>query len=122
MIKTRICPECGQLLTKAANALRQHETDMLVGLRLNTAGDLTEELRQKLAPEVVTSFNAARAAWDAYTRHLDGHGLLEPALRGQDGGLNPRKKSFDDARSRQRLCNARENALCGKTRRCAVRS
>ena len=83
MIKTRICPKCGQLLSEATNALRQHETDMLVGLRLNTAGDLTEELRQKLAPEVVKSFNAARSAWDAYCRHLDGHGLLKPALQGK---------------------------------------
>jgi len=83
VIKTRICVDCGRLLTKAANALRQHETDIQVGLRLNLAGDLTEELRQKLAPDAVKSFNAARAAWDTYCRHLDGHGLLEPALRGK---------------------------------------
>jgi hypothetical protein len=83
MIKTRICPQCGRLLTTAANAMRQHETDMLVGLRLNAAGDLTEELRQKLAPKVVKSFNVALAAWEAYCRHLDKHGLLKPALQGK---------------------------------------
>jgi hypothetical protein len=36
--------------------------------------------------EVVASFNAARAAWETYCQHLDGHGLLQPALKGRTAG------------------------------------
>ena len=58
--------------------MRQHQTDMLLGLKLNAEGYLTAELRERMAPEVVDSFNEAQALWDAYREHLVGHGLLEP--------------------------------------------
>jgi hypothetical protein len=77
MIETRICAECELLLMKAATTIRYHETDMHRGLQLNERGYLTEELRQELAPVLVSSFNKAQAAWDAYREHLVGHGLLE---------------------------------------------
>jgi hypothetical protein len=83
MVKTRICAKCGQLLTQAATALRDHDTDMRIVLRTNVKGELTEELRRQIAPDVVESFNMARVAWDAYCRHLDRHGLLKPALKGK---------------------------------------
>jgi hypothetical protein len=70
MTKTRICSQCGQRLTKALEAMHIHQTDIVRGLKLNN------EKRQELAPAAVESFNAAQAAWDAYRRHLDGHGLL----------------------------------------------
>ena len=81
MIATKICAECGRLLTDAQQAMRNHETDLLLGLKLNFEGYLTEELREQLAPEVVESFNATQAAWDAYRKHLGGHGLLEVAAK-----------------------------------------
>jgi hypothetical protein len=83
MIKTRICSKCGHLLAEAANALREHDRDIRLGLRLNVKGELTEELRRQIAPDFVVSFNGARRAWDAYCRHLDRHGLLKPALQGK---------------------------------------
>ena len=75
--------KCGQLLTQAATALREHETDIRVGLRMNVRGELTEKSRRQIAPDCVASFNVARIAWDAYCRHLDRHGLLKPALQGK---------------------------------------
>ena len=77
MIATRICKECEQCLRQAATAIRFHETDLHKGLQLNEQGLLTEEFRREFAPVVVTSFNKAQAAWDAYREHLIGHGLLE---------------------------------------------
>ena len=50
---------------------------------MNLRGELTEELRQQIAPDFVMSFNVARRAWDAYCRHLDRHGLLKPAKKGK---------------------------------------
>jgi hypothetical protein len=77
MIKTRICAECEQRLKEATTAIRYHEANMHRGLELNEQGYLTEEFRRQLAPEVVASFNAAQAAWDAYREHLIMHRLLE---------------------------------------------
>ena len=82
MIDTRICAECGLLMTNALDAMRSHETDMVNCLQLNVEARLTEELRRIFAPKVVASFNAARLAWEAYCQHLDEHGLLKPALKG----------------------------------------
>jgi hypothetical protein len=81
MIKTKICPECGELLGNAVIALRQHETLIATGLSLNVKGYLTEELRKEIAPVAVESFNIAQAAWDAYCEHLIAHGLLTPARK-----------------------------------------
>jgi hypothetical protein len=78
MLKLRICGECGRLLKEAAEAMRIHETDILIGLKHNLEGYLTEEGRALLAAEAVDSFNDAQARWDAYREHLVGHGLLEP--------------------------------------------
>ena len=102
MIKTRICPECGLRLTKVVEAIRGHEAHMVLSLKLNGEGDLTEELRQRLSPEVVVSFNAARLAWGAYCRHLDGHGLLKPALKGEVAGIveNSRRREGGAANRR----------------------
>ena len=74
------------MVTDVATALRLHETDILLGLRANVEDLLTEEGRRVLAPNAVDSFNATRLAWDAYCRHLDGHGLLKPALKGRTAG------------------------------------
>ncbi len=82
MIKTKICGECGRLLSAAASALRQHEADINFGLRLNWENHLTEEGRKSLAPAAINSFNAAQAAWAAYYRHVEKHGLLEDAVKG----------------------------------------
>jgi hypothetical protein len=56
---------------------------MQQAIELNIHGDLTEERRQVLAADLVSSFNAAQRMWDAYRQHLDGHGLLKPALEGR---------------------------------------
>ena len=76
MIKTKICTQCGRWLSDAVEAMRDHETDMLLCLRLNREDQLTEDLREKLKPGLVSSFSRAQAAWDGYRRHLDEHGLL----------------------------------------------
>jgi hypothetical protein len=70
---------------EAATAMRHYERDILHDDE-NLKGYLTEELLQDFAPEVVASVNAARLAWYTYYRHLDGHGLLEPALKGEKAG------------------------------------
>jgi hypothetical protein len=81
MLKLRICAECGRLLTDVTVAMRQHQTDMLLGMKLNLEGYLTEEVRERMAPEVMASFNRAQALWDSYREHLVGHGLLEPQAK-----------------------------------------
>ena len=81
MIKTRICAECGHLVTEALESLRLHEATIVNGLSLNLEGYLTEESRRQLAPEAVASFNAAQDAWEKYCKHLEMHGLLAVAAK-----------------------------------------
>ena len=78
MIYTKICAECEKLLGKAVNAIHEHEAQLHRGLYLNVTGRLTEELREKLAPEVAASFDVVQMAWTSYCQHLDQHGLLTP--------------------------------------------
>ena len=77
----RICPKCEQRLKDAGIAIRYLETGIHRGLELNEQGYLTEECRRELAPELVSSFNKAQEAWDAFREHLIGHRLLERSAK-----------------------------------------
>jgi hypothetical protein len=83
MLPTRICAECERLLYDVTVAMRRHEQGMYEAIELNKMGHLTEEHRQDLAPGLVASFLDTQAKWDTYRQHLDGHGLLKPALEGR---------------------------------------
>jgi hypothetical protein len=50
---------------QAGNAIRVHESHSHNGLELKEYDQLAEAVRREVAPEVVASFDAAQAAWDA---------------------------------------------------------
>ena len=75
----RICHECEQLLTTAANAMRRHASDMHDAISL-VQTDMTEEQEDKYKIGLIASFNNAQSAWDTYRSHLKEHGIL-PVIR-----------------------------------------
>jgi len=58
--------------------MRRHASLMNTAIQLARSGP-TEEQREVFANQLVSSFNDAQSAWDAYRAHLVEHGLL-PAL------------------------------------------
>jgi hypothetical protein len=71
----RICNGCDERLSEASKAIRHHAAlmnDAIVFIQSGANEKQLKEFREKL----VTSFNDAQEAWDAYREHLNGHGLL----------------------------------------------
>ena len=75
MLPPRICNSCEQQLTQASNAMRRHCAQMRRSIQWLRNG-ATDEQRQKLRIKLVSSFNDAQSAWDAYREHLIEHGFL----------------------------------------------
>jgi len=71
----RICHECEQLLTTAANAMRRHAEEMHTAISFVQAG-ITEEQVDEHKIDLIASFNNAQSAWDTYRSHLREHGIL----------------------------------------------
>ena len=62
-------------MTAVANTMRRHGSQMFAAIQLAKT-DLSEEERQGSGANLVTSFNEAQRAWDAYREHLSKHGVL----------------------------------------------
>ena len=77
----KICAACEEALMDALRALHEHDRDMTTVVALNLIGEMTEEDRRYLAPQIAESFNKAQTLWDAYRDHLIGHGFLSPTSR-----------------------------------------
>ncbi len=90
MLPTIICHTCSELLTDASTALRRHASLMHTSIQLAKTG-LTDEQRKDFEDRLVTSFNDAQSAWDAYREHLVKHGLLP--FKPDVAGVNPTKLS-----------------------------
>ncbi len=75
MLPTVICYGCDKRLAEASTALRRHASLMHTSIQLAKTG-LTDEQRKDFKDRLVTSFNEAQSAWDAYREHLVKHGLL----------------------------------------------
>jgi len=63
--------------------MRHHEALMNDAIFLDQRG-ATEEQVKEFKEKLKTSFNDVQEAWDAYRRHLDGHGLLPASPSSQD--------------------------------------
>jgi len=75
MSPIRICHECEQFLTTAANAMRGHAEAMRAAISFVQTGK-TEEQVDEYKIRLIESFNDAQSAWDAYRSHLREHGIL----------------------------------------------
>ena len=78
MRPTRICHNCEQRLLNASDAMRRHASLMSKAMRWSRT-EHTDELRREFEANLVTTFNDAQAAWDAYREHVVEHGLLPSA-------------------------------------------
>ena len=87
MQRTIVCNGCDERLAATAAAMRSHASVMHAAIEEAKAETLTDERRKDYTDALISSFNVAQTAWDAYREHLSGHpalrGLL-PALRSRD--------------------------------------
>lgn len=86
MLPIVMCYGWSELLTQASTALRRHTSLMHAAIQVAKTG-LTDEQQKDFKDRLVTSFNDAQSAWDAYREHLVKHGLLP--FKPDVAGINP---------------------------------